>query len=49
MPVDIIELLPRYRNEWMTIALDKREKGYNWARLLAMPEPKLEGLIHASA
>jgi hypothetical protein len=46
---DVIELLTRYRNEWMTIASDKRETGYNWARLLAMPEPKMEGLTHASA
>lgn len=45
---DVIELLARCRNEWMTIASDKLEKGYNWARLLAMHEPKMEGLTHAS-
>ncbi len=46
---DVIELLARYRDEWMAIASERREKGYNWARLLAMHEPKMEGVAHASA
>jgi len=46
---DVIELLARYRDEWMAIASERREKGYSWARLLAMHEPKMEGVAHASA
>jgi hypothetical protein len=38
-----------HRDEWLNIASDKQEKGHNWARLLAMHEPKMEGLTHASA
>jgi hypothetical protein len=46
---DVIELLTRYRDEWMNIASDKREKGYEWARLLAAHEPETQGVTHASA
>ena len=46
---NVIELLARYRNEWMTIASDKQKNGYNWARLLAVREPEMEGVTHASA
>jgi Queuosine biosynthesis protein QueC len=46
---DVIELLARYRDEWMVISSERREKGYKWARLLATQEPKMEGMTHASA
>ncbi|MCI0738754.1 MAG: 7-cyano-7-deazaguanine synthase [Gemmataceae bacterium] len=46
---DAIELLARYRDEWMDIASIRREKGHNWARLLATHELKMEGVTHASA
>ncbi len=45
----MIDLLTRYRDEWMTIALERGKKGYTWASLLAMHEPKMEGVTHASA
>jgi 7-cyano-7-deazaguanine synthase in queuosine biosynthesis len=46
---DAIELLARYRDEWMAIALEGRENGYNWAKLLVAREPETQGVIHASA
>jgi len=46
---DVIELLTRYRDEWMAIASERGRKGHNWARLLAMHEPQMEGVTHASA
>ncbi len=45
---NVIELLTRYRNEWMAIASERGRKGHNWARLLAVHEPKMEGATHAS-
>ncbi|MEX2288691.1 MAG: 7-cyano-7-deazaguanine synthase [Planctomycetaceae bacterium] len=46
---DVIELLTRYRNEWMAIASEHARKGHNWAKLIAIHEPKMEGATHASA
>jgi 7-cyano-7-deazaguanine synthase in queuosine biosynthesis len=46
---DEIELLARYRDEWIAIASEQRRKGHKWARLLATPELKMEGVTHASA
>ena len=43
----MIELLVRYKDEWMTIASDKRERGYEWARLLAAHELQTQGVTHA--
>ncbi len=46
---DVIELLTRYRNEWMAVASEHARKGHNWARLLAKHEPRTEGASHVSA
>jgi hypothetical protein len=46
---DVIELLARYRDEWMGIALERCQEGYRWATLLASHEPNRKGLTHASA
>jgi 7-cyano-7-deazaguanine synthase in queuosine biosynthesis len=46
---DLIELLVRYRDEWMVIASEAERKGHNWAKLLATHEPKMEGITNASA
>jgi hypothetical protein len=35
--------------EWMAIVSARSPKGYRWARLLAMNEPKMEGTTYASA
>jgi 7-cyano-7-deazaguanine synthase in queuosine biosynthesis len=45
----VVELLARYRNEWMKIAADAREQGHAWARLLAPKQLASRGLIDASA
>lgn len=46
---DVIELLARYRDEWMTIASQRGRNGHRWARLLAMHERNMEGVTHAPA
>lgn len=45
----VIQLLARYRDEWTEIALAARERGHDWARLLAPPRAATEGVTHASA
>ncbi len=45
----VTALLARYRDEWMDIASDAYRKGLPWARLLAAPRPKRQGVTHASA
>ena len=46
---EVTELLARYRDEWIAITSERGRNGHNWARLLAMHEPRMEGVTHASA
>ncbi|MEX2139678.1 MAG: 7-cyano-7-deazaguanine synthase [Pirellulales bacterium] len=46
---DVVELLTRYRDEWMAIASERESMGHHWARLLAVHEPKTEGATRVSA
>jgi 7-cyano-7-deazaguanine synthase in queuosine biosynthesis len=46
----MVEVLRRYRQEWLTIASEGIERGWDWAKLLAPTEStKQEGPCHASA
>jgi hypothetical protein len=45
----VISLLASYRDEWMAIASDRHRQGLAWPRLLAAPQPQLQGVNHASA
>lgn len=45
----VIQLLARYRDEWMGIASAARERGHAWAKLLAPNRPAMQGVNHASA
>jgi hypothetical protein len=44
----VIDLLARYRDEWMNISSEAREKGHEWAWLLATHRPLREGVSHAA-
>jgi 7-cyano-7-deazaguanine synthase in queuosine biosynthesis len=44
----VIQLLARYRDEWMNIALEGQAKGFKWAQLLAAHRPETQGVCHAS-
>lgn len=49
-PQPVIELLRRYRNEWLTIAAEGKEQGWHWASLLFQTMfANQGGLTHASA
>jgi queuosine biosynthesis protein QueC len=48
-PEELATLLARYRDEWLTIARDRNQKGFPWARLLAVPQLSTQGAAHASA
>ena len=46
----VIELLRRYRAEWLAIAAEGVDRGWDWAKLLAPTKStRTEGLCHASA
>jgi 7-cyano-7-deazaguanine synthase in queuosine biosynthesis len=44
----VAALLAHYRDEWMDIASYGNRKGFAWARLLAVPQSRKQGVIHAS-
>jgi 7-cyano-7-deazaguanine synthase in queuosine biosynthesis len=48
-PEEVAPLLARYRDEWLDIASDANRKGLPWARLLAVPRFRKQGVSHASA
>ena len=49
-PHQVIELLRRYRHEWLTIAAEGKERGWHWASLLFQTMfANQGGLTHASA
>src|SRR5262245_9148658 len=49
-PLSVIELLRRYRQEWLTIAAEGIEQGWDWAKLLVPTESASHGgMSHASA
>ena len=45
----VIQLLARYRDEWMVIASAARESGLAWAKLLDPRRAATQGVSHASA
>jgi hypothetical protein len=45
----MIDLLTRYRDEWMAIASEYGKKGHHWASLLALPKLPKEGATHGIA
>ncbi|MBI3411337.1 MAG: 7-cyano-7-deazaguanine synthase [Planctomycetes bacterium] len=49
-PGPVIEVLRRYRQEWLNIAAEGIDRGWDWAKLLAPTKStRQEGLCHASA
>lgn len=49
-PFLVVEVLRRYRQEWLTIAADGIERGWTWVKLLTPTKSaKQEGMSHASA
>jgi hypothetical protein len=44
----VIQLLARYRDEWMNIASEGKARGLDWARLLAAHRPETQGVCHVS-
>ncbi len=45
----VLDLLVRYRDEWIEIVSAARRKGLTWAELLAPDRPATQGVTHASA
>ncbi len=49
-PGPVVEVLRRYRQEWLTIAAEGIERGWTWVKLLTPTQStKQEGMSHASA
>ena len=46
---DVVQLLTRYRDEWMEVASKNANEGHHWARLLGRHESNLEGRTYATA
>lgn len=47
---DIVDLLVRYRNEWMRIATLARQEGHHWANwLVREQQPRKQGVSYVSA
>lgn len=49
-PEPVIELLSRYRDEWLEIAAECQEKGYAWAKMMSLEVSKArQGVSHATS
>lgn len=44
-----IELLSRYRDQWMQVVREAESNGYSWTKMIGPSGPSKEGVSHASA